>query len=639
MLSAKDIADILGKAQILAATWQVQGGFVFSSAGQTLSVTNTDGIQLRDLYGKAQLRLPIAGPPFLFGETSTAITPKATVHIGDGDFHGLGATGAYNVAKTLDCWQIGVSEIQSTGVAGFFLQQKYKNSGSALGIEAGIVLSHATGLVSLAWAGRFFVNFAGKGGTTTALIGVGSNIYCSGPSSEAYGFSTGITAQSGGTVGTVYGSNVVVVANTSAAIVTAYGQYIAFYNTASTFTTAFGLRILFTGDIVNKWGFYIDDAAAKNYLAGFLGIGDISAINYEKLRVYSALANYSSPAVWIQRSGTSLIVSHANTAYYMSLCMESGGGHPHIVMHGRHALTANVMANDQTGLRGIDIGYAYDGLINNKAGILITGNKSASASAEFTNYHSYLYIGRVLGLPALNSSEMAAQTTRPVGSMIYNTTRSAICVHTGGGTWVTLGTTSYTDTHSDIPHEDTHGDAHTDTHGDAGHSDSHTDTPYSDVTHIDTHGDVAHVDTAHVDTHGDVHYDYTDSDHSDSYFDSYGDTHGDSHADTHGDFHNDYTDGTHSNSYIDVHGDTYLDTHSDTPHTDTHYDHDDDVHTDAHTDTHSDTAHADTAHTDTHADTAHTDVAYVDSHTDSTHTDTHGDTAHEDWHTDHSDAV
>ena len=638
MLSAKDIADILGKAQILAATWQVQGGFLFQSGGQTLSVTDTDGIQLRDLYGKAQLRLPIAGPPFLFGETSTAITPKTTVHMGDGDFHGITSTGAYNVAKTLDCWQIGVSEIQSTGVAGFFLQQKYKNSGSVVGIEAGIVLSHATGSVEAAWAGRFFVNFAGKGGTANALIGVGSQVYCSGPASTAYGFSTGITAQSGGAVGTVYGFNVAVVAQTSAAITTAYGQLIAFYNTASTFGTAFGLRILFTGDIVNKWGIYIDDAAAKNYLAGFLGIGTSSPVNYEKLSVYSIDTVYSRPAAWFRHSGTGLLISHSNVDYLMSMGSLSGGT-PFICYHGLHASsTANKLMNDPSTCRGIALWYNADGGDYGRASLTIQANRSAAASAEFTDVYTYLRIGRALGLPALNSSEMNALTSVPNGSMIYNTTRAAICV-LAGGSWITLGTTSYTDSHSDIPHTDTHGDAHTDTHGDAGHSDSHTDTPYSDVAHIDTHGDVAHVDTAHVDTHGDAHYDHTDDAHSDSYWDEHGDTHGDAHSDTHADWHNDYTDGAHSNSYIDSHGDYYYDSHSDTAHVDNHYDHTDEEHTDAHTDTHSDTAHADTAHTDTHADTAHTDVAYVDSHTDSTHTDTHGDTAHEDWHTDHSDAV
>lgn len=641
MLSAKDIADILGKAQVLAATWLVQGGFVFQAGGQVLSIDDTKGIAVKDLYGGVQLHLPLAGPPFLFGKASSAITPKATVHIGSGDIHQLGSTGQYFVGDTLECYKNGITQTGRACTVGMYLNQKFGGITSGTALEVASIGSHTSGTIPDLHGMSAAAVQNGAGGVTTNLIGIraAARAYA-GTSTYMMGLRSSVTIATGAAITNAYCLYGEIQTATTGAVGSAYGCLFDFSNSGATWTHAFGLYVGFQGDILNRWGFYVADATSKNYLGGWLGIAQSAPINYEKLTVYQSSSVYQYPAVWIYRSGTGLICSHANSLYYMSLCMTSSSGHPYTVFHGKHSVTANVMQNDGSGARGIFIGYAPDSLLNNKAGLMVRANKTVTAAAEFTNYHTYLYIGRVLGLPAMNSTEMAAQSTCPTGAMIYNTTRSAICVHTGGGTWVTLGTTAYTDAHSDTPHEDTHGDAHTDDHGDAGHTDTHGDTPHSDVAHIDDHGDVAHVDTAHVDSHADTHGDHTDSGHSDYHYDSHSDSHADSYSDYHSDVHFDLSiPPPHFDSYSDEHVDFHGDSaHSDT-HTDTHFDHDDDVHSDYHTDTHGDTAYSDTAHTDTHADTAHVDVAYVDTHTDSTHTDTHGDTAHEDWHTDHSDAV
>lgn len=643
MLSAKDIADILGKAQVLAATWLVQGGFVFQAGGQTLSIDDTNGVSIKDLYGKVQLHLPIAGPPFLLGETSSAITPKATLHLGDGDKHQLNNLAVLDAATVLACWKNSIVQTGFVNVAGFYLRQKYSTTGTNISLEAVTWCDHSSGSVAGARGilGAAILN--GKGGSLSAGYGVwGTAQSFVGTLYYGAGIVGTILASADGTVGDGRGVYSAVYATNTGTVTDGYAFYGLLSNSGATMPTVYGLRIMYEGDIVTKWGIYIQDAAAKNYLQGWLGVGYGAALNYEKLTVYQPNNdNFSYPAVLIERSGTAIYMVHQVTTYGFGLGLHYSAGHPWVCMHGSAApATANTLKNDGTTFRGLGLTYIADASGSfGRANIQITANRSNSANAEFTDIYRYLEIGRALGLPQLNSSEMNALTAVPAGAMIYNTTRAAICVY-AGGVWVTLGTTAYTDTHSDIPHTDTHGDAHTDTHGDAGHTDSHTDTPYQDVTHIDTHTDTAHADTPHVDTHGDVHSDHTDDEHSDWYYDVHGDEHGDvRHVDIHNDAYTDHNDGGHGDSYSDYHGDTHTDTHSDTIHTDQHFDHTDEVHSDAHTDTHGDTAHVDTPYVDTHADTPHTDEAYVDSHTDSTHTDTHGDTAHEDWYTDHSDAV
>jgi len=688
MLTAREIADILGKSQVLSATWSVQGGFVFENAGQSLSVTDTDGIKLRNLYGKAELHLPIAGPPFLFGQPSTAITPKATVHMGDGDKHQLNNSCVLDAATVLACWKNSIVQTGNVNVAGFYLRQKFANTSAAMiSLEAVTWVNHASGVVGDARGllGASVLN--GSGGNLTGGYGVwGTSQSYGGTVDTGAGIMGTALASAGGVITAASGISSAVYAANTGTITTGYAFYGLLSNSGATMPTAYGLKITFTGDIVTKWGFHITDGASKNYLGGWLGIGGgvTAAINYEKLTVARInSADYSRSAIRTSSRGAGITVAHENPDYFMTLGCLWAYGHPWICFHGTQAIqTLDVLKNDTSTHRGISLIYETDTTYFGRSCLRINANRSDSASAEFTNVYEYLAIGRALGLPRLNSSEMAALTNVPAGAAIWNTTRTAICAYTGSA-WVTLGTTSYTDTHSDIPHTDTHGDAHTDTHGDAGHSDSHTDTPYSDVTHLDTHGDVAHGDSTHSDTHGDTHSDHTDGvhddahaddhldghsdshtdSHTDSYIDTHTDTHGDvAHSDYHADSHNDHSDGYHIDQHTDVHSDTaHTDTHSDVAHVDSysdvhndthsdahtdyhgdtvHSDHTDDTHTDTpHTDTHSDSAHSDTPHTDTHADTAHTDVAYVDSHTDSTHTDTHGDTAHEDYHTDHSDAL
>lgn len=124
--------------------------------------------------------------------------------------------------------------------------------------------------------------------------------------------------------------------------------------------------------------------------------------------------------------------------------------------------------------------------------------------------------------------------------------------------------------HADSEHQDSYTDSYTDIpYEDAAHGDSHTDTPHLDSEH----SDVAHEDAVHTDTY----YDHTDySDHSDRvYIDE--ESHGDSHFDTA------HADVAHSDV---AHSDFHNDSHSDSEHTDSPY-------SDSYVDIHADLQHAD----------------------------------------------
>ena len=154
--------------------------------------------------------------------------------------------------------------------------------------------------------------------------------------------------------------------------------------------------------------------------------------------------------------------------------------------------------------------------------------------------------------------------------------------------------------HSDVAHEDSHGDSHSDIpHSDTAHGDGtyndHDDTPHSD-SHSDSYSDLAHEDTAHEDSHGDSsHSDYTHNDHEDHYDDP---------------IHDDWGDYIHDDI---AHTDSHSDSHTDSPHQDSHEDsHSDTAHEDESHSDHSDVPHSDTAHSDSHSD-SHSDIPHTDS--------------------------
>ena len=148
MLTQLEISQVVGQAQILAATWRVQGGFIFQGGGQTLSINDSEGISLKDMYGKTQLALPITGSPFLFGKVPVTISPKATVHVGDGDVHQIPDPSGQLAAQALAVYAQGTEETGTTQAAGFYLNQKFATSGIALAGEAVAYVNNPSGTVA-----------------------------------------------------------------------------------------------------------------------------------------------------------------------------------------------------------------------------------------------------------------------------------------------------------------------------------------------------------------------------------------------------------------------------------------------------------------------------------------------------------
>jgi hypothetical protein len=282
MLTAKEIADILGKAQVMSATWNVQGGFLFQSGGQTLSVTDTDGIQLQNLYGKAELHLPISGPPFLFGMTSIAINPTAIVHIGEGDVHQISSPVGLLAASALACFSEGRVQNGPNQGVGFYLNQKFSTTGVALAGEAVTYINHSSGSVV---DGRgFSVELQQLGSTLTLGTGLKAALKLGATCTDSRGLHSR-TEVNAGAVTTAYGQYIDIETLLVGSITTAYGQYTKFYNNSANFDTAYGLKVEFAGTIVAKWGFHIADEDAQSYLGGYLGIGESNPAAHALLTV------------------------------------------------------------------------------------------------------------------------------------------------------------------------------------------------------------------------------------------------------------------------------------------------------------------------------------------------------------------
>ena len=214
---------------------------------------------------------------------------------------------------------------------------------------------------------------------------------------------------------------------------------------------------------------------------------------------------------------------------------------------------------------------------------------------------------------------------------------------------------AHIDTHTDVPHQDVahvdnpgvHGDTahadviHTDvTHQDAAAYIDHQDTAHGDWPHNDSHTDSAHTDVAHVDTHNDGHNDqpavnfgdHVDCNSVGGHLDCWSTPYG-ADSNPYGAIHTD-TSGTHDDQSVHwdfVHNDAYYNSHGDS--------HGDSAHGDGHTDsTHNDVPHSDYHGDSPHSDVAHQDVVHQDiphsdavGHSDSAHIDvTHQDVAHQD---------
>lgn len=144
MLTNRDVAEIVGKNQVLAATWRVQGGFIFPCSDRTMKINSRDGVLLRDATNRTLFQLDMQGKI-----TGSAIEIRENTYKDFTGYMTIGTPFVEGYSPTFDVNAFFWDNVQTTGnrinTLVLTRQKRGISSGSIHGLASYLALAHPSG--------------------------------------------------------------------------------------------------------------------------------------------------------------------------------------------------------------------------------------------------------------------------------------------------------------------------------------------------------------------------------------------------------------------------------------------------------------------------------------------------------------